>query len=125
MFFVMLAKLSADILDRLDIFILEIEELRVPPPLWWEYVWALSVVLSFVGLSASKSNRMRQMQQYMVGVVVMGILPLLYGLVYYFRDVVDYAMLEEGTDVNDTSIHMWQVRRHLEGVVFSATVVGC
>lgn len=26
----MLAKLSADILDRLDIFILEIEELQVP-----------------------------------------------------------------------------------------------
>lgn len=26
----MLAKLSADILDRLDIFILEIEELRIP-----------------------------------------------------------------------------------------------
>jgi hypothetical protein len=34
LFLVMLAKLSADILDRLDIFILEIEELRVPKPLW-------------------------------------------------------------------------------------------
>lgn len=34
MFFVMLGKLSADILDKLDIFILEIEELRVPKPLW-------------------------------------------------------------------------------------------
>lgn len=34
LFFVMLAKLSADILDKLDIFILEIEELRVPKPLW-------------------------------------------------------------------------------------------
>lgn len=31
----MLGKLSADILDKLDIFILEIEELRVPKPLWW------------------------------------------------------------------------------------------
>lgn len=30
LFFVMLAKLSADILDKLDIFILEIEELRIP-----------------------------------------------------------------------------------------------
>ena len=34
LFFVMLGKLSADILDKLDIFILEIEELRVPKPLW-------------------------------------------------------------------------------------------
>lgn len=38
LFFVMLAKLSADILDKLDIFILEIEELRVPKPLWWVLV---------------------------------------------------------------------------------------
>jgi len=30
LFFVMLAKLSADILDYLDIFILEIEELQIP-----------------------------------------------------------------------------------------------
>lgn len=30
LFFVMLAKLQADILDHLDIFILEIEELQVP-----------------------------------------------------------------------------------------------
>lgn len=30
LFFAMLAKLSADILDRLDIFILEIEELEIP-----------------------------------------------------------------------------------------------
>lgn len=30
LFFVMLSKLSADILDHLDIFILEIEELQIP-----------------------------------------------------------------------------------------------
>lgn len=30
LFFIMLAKLSADILDKLDIFVLEIEELEIP-----------------------------------------------------------------------------------------------
>lgn len=110
LFFVMLAKLSADILDRLDVFILEIEELRVPAPLWWEYIWCLSIVLSFVGLSAAKSNRLLQMQKYMGGLAAVGIVPLLYGLVYYFRDTVDYLTLEPGTDVDDTDIHMWQVR---------------
>lgn len=30
LFFIMLAKLSADILDKLDVFILEIEELQIP-----------------------------------------------------------------------------------------------
>lgn len=110
MFFAMLAKLSADILDRLDVFILEIEELRVPAPLWWEYIWCLSIVLSFVALSAAKSNRLVQMQKFMIGLAVLGIGPLLYGLVYYFRDAVDYLTLDEATDVDDTDIHMWQVR---------------
>lgn len=114
----MLAKLSADILDRLDVFILEIEELRVPAPLWWEYIWCLSIVLSFVGLSAAKSNRLLQMQKYMIGLAAVGIVPLLYGLVYYFRDTVDYLTLEPGTDVDDTDIHMWQVRVQVNGLLW-------
>lgn len=106
----MLAKLSADILDRLDIFILEIEELRVPAPLWWEYVWCFSIFLSFVGLSAAKGNRILQMKKYMVGLGIFGILPMIYCLIYYFRDAIDYLTLEEDVDVEDTEIHMWQVR---------------
>lgn len=113
LFFGMLAKLSADILDRLDIFILEIEELRVPAPLWWEYVWCLSIFLSFVGLSAAKGNRILQMKKYMVGLGIFGILPMIYCLIYYFRDAIDYLTLEEDVDVEDTEIHMWQVRTKL------------
>lgn len=109
----MLAKLSADILDRLDIFILEIEELRVPAPLWWEYVWCLSIFLSFVGLSAAKGNRILQMKKYMVGLGIFGILPMIYCLIYYFRDAIDYMTLEVDVDVEDTEIHMWQVRTKL------------
>lgn len=109
LFFGMLAKLAADILDRLDIFILEIEELRVPAPLWWEYVWCLSIVLSFVGLSAAKGNRILQMKKFMMGLGIFGILPMFYCFIYYFRDAIDYMTLEEGVDVNDTEIHMWQV----------------
>lgn len=108
LFFGMLAKLSADILDRLDIFILDIEELRVPQPLLWEYVWCLSILLSFVGLSAAKSNRILQMKKYMIGLGVFGIVPMLYAIIYYFRDAIDYMTLEEDVDVADTDIHMWQ-----------------
>ncbi|GAB1862397.1 Protein jagunal [Camponotus japonicus] len=57
LFFVMLAKLSADILDYLDIFILEVEELQIPQPLWWEYIWCTSLLLSFLALSAIKKNK--------------------------------------------------------------------
>lgn len=109
LFFAMMAKLSADILDRLDIFILEIEELQVPTPLWWEYIWCISVLTSFFGLSAAKGNRIKDMQKYVIGLVVTALLPLLYCIIYYFSDVVDYSLLNKDTAIEDTEIFVWQV----------------
>lgn len=105
----MLAKLSADILDRLDIFILEIEELQVPTPLWWEYFWCSSILMSFIGLSAAKGNRIKDMKKYIIGIVVTAVLPLLYCFMYYFSDVIDYLGLDEETDIEDTDIFVWRV----------------
>lgn len=109
LFFAMMAKLSADILDRLDIFILEIEELQVPAPLWWEYFWCISVLMSFIGLSAAKGNRVKDMKKYVIGLVVTALLPLLYCFIYYFSDVVDYLLLNDETDIANTDIFVWQV----------------
>ncbi|KAL9698269.1 hypothetical protein quinque_001710 [Culex quinquefasciatus] len=108
LFFVMLVKLSADILDRLDIFILEIEELQIPAPLWWEYFWCLSVFLSFVGLSAARRNRVTDMKKYMVGISTVAFVPLIYCIMYYLNDVLEYISLEEGTELEDTDIFVWQ-----------------
>lgn len=109
LFFAMLAKLSADILDRLDIFILEIEELQVPAPLWWEYIWCISILMSFFGLSAAKGNRVKDMQKYVIGLLVTALLPLLYCIIYYFGDVIEYMFLKENTNIHDTKIFVWQV----------------
>lgn len=110
----MLAKLSADILDRLDIFILEIEELQVPTPLWWEYFWCTSILMSFIGLSAAKGNRIKDMKKYVIGLIVTALLPLLYCAIYYFSDIVDYMSLDEETDIEDTDIFVWRVRNTIE-----------
>ncbi|XP_017465838.1 PREDICTED: protein jagunal [Rhagoletis zephyria] len=106
--FCMMAKLTSDVLDRLDIFVLEIEELEVPKPLWWEYIWLSSLLASFIGLSAARGNKVREMQKYMIAIVVLGILPLLYCMVYYFSDVWDYIKLENKADIDETDIMMWQ-----------------
>lgn len=103
LFFAMLAKLSADILDRLDIFILEIEELQIPEPLWWEYIWCISLLLSFLGLAAVRKNRIKTMKQYMMGIIVFGFGPLLYAAVYYFTEVLEYL-----SDGETEEIQMWQ-----------------
>jgi hypothetical protein len=105
----MLVKLSADILDRLDIFILEIEELQIPTPLWWEYFWCLSVFLSFIALSAARSNRINDMRKYMVGISTIAFIPLLYCFFYYLNDVLAYMKLGEDEDIEDTDIFVWQV----------------
>lgn len=107
----MLAKLSADILDRLDIFILEIEELQVPTPLWWEYIWCISILMSFIGLSAAKGNRIKDMKKYIIGLVVTALLPLLYCAIYYFSDIVDYMSLDDETDIETTEIFLWRVNK--------------
>lgn len=99
----MLAKLSSDILDRLDIFVLEIEELQIPQPLWWEYIWCLSLLMSFLGLAAVRKNQTRPMKQYMAGIVAFGYGPLLYAIIYYFTDVWTYL-----TD-DPQEILTWQV----------------
>lgn len=109
LFLLMLAKLSADILDKLDIFILEIEELQIPQPLWWEYIWCLSLLLSFFGLSAIKRNNIRNLRRYMYGITALGLCPLLYCLLYYCGDVWKYlSMDEEHDDSSEVEIELWQ-----------------
>lgn len=111
----MLAKLTSDILDRLDIFVLEIEELEVPAPLWWEYIWLASLLTSFLGLSAAKSNKIRDMQKYMIALGLFAVLPLLYCFIYYFGDVWEYLTLDDKSQLEDTDIFLWRVslRRYI------------
>ncbi|XP_063239679.1 protein jagunal isoform X2 [Bacillus rossius redtenbacheri] len=104
LFFAMLAKLSADILDRLDIFILEIEELQIPEPLWWEYAWCASLLLSFLGLAAARRNQVGTMQRYMAGIVVFGFCPVLYAAARYFPDL--WAYVSDDDDAEE--VFIWQ-----------------
>ncbi|KAK7603770.1 hypothetical protein V9T40_003769 [Parthenolecanium corni] len=103
LFCIMMAKLSADILDRFDIFVLEIEELEIPKPLLWEYLWCLSVFVSFFALSAVKKNRIQSIRRYMYLITIFGFGPIIYGAVYYFRDVWTYV--SSGSTEN---IMLWQ-----------------
>ena len=83
--FLMLTKLSPDILDRLDIFVLELEELFVPKvrllydrrillvyfqPLFWEWTWLLSTPVTFFGLSATKTANLKAVKQFLIGTLV-------------------------------------------------------
>lgn len=62
-----------------------------------------------MGLSAARKNKSQDMQKYMIGVLVFGLLPVFYCFFYYLSDVIDYIQLEEDVDIEDTEILMWQV----------------
>lgn len=76
----------------------------------WEYIWCISVVLTFIGLSAARSNKVAHMKRYMITLGIFGFLPVIYCMIYYMKDVADYVSLEKDMDLEDTDIMVWQVR---------------
>lgn len=80
----------------------------------WEYVWCVSVVLTFIGLSAARSNKVLNMHKYMAGVVVFGLFPVFYCIAHYMSDVLEYIRLDEDTELEDAeNIVVWQVSRKI------------
>ncbi|XP_076060201.1 jagunal isoform X2 [Oratosquilla oratoria] len=99
----MLIKLTPDFLDRLDIFILEIEELEVPQPLKWEYIWVCGSVASFLGLSAIRKNKVRLLQIYFGLINLFSTVPILLASMVFFTEFWKYC-----TDEDPQGLQMWQ-----------------
>ncbi|KAI1301673.1 Protein jagunal [Halotydeus destructor] len=104
LFLVMLAKLSPDLLDRLDIFVLEIEELFIPKPNLWEWIWASSILFTWTGFKAIRKNNVTSMKIYAVMNFVLSMCPILYALGYYFGDVWEFM---ESRDISKIE-EVWQ-----------------
>lgn len=99
LFLVMLTKLSEDILDRMDIFILEFQELYIPKPLAWEWLWCSSIIFAIMGLNALSRNRLQSLTSYAAGTVALAICPLVGAAIYFYSDVAEYAEKKDEADV--------------------------
>ena len=119
--FVMLAKLTPEVLDRFDVFVLEVEELFVPKPLIWEWLWLLSLPVTIIGLNTCKYSSLKSCKQFLIGTLTCSLLPIIIGMVYHAQvniwvymifqtrmlNVQDcYEFLTEGATDN---VQMWQV----------------
>lgn len=82
----MLIKLLDDILDRLDIFILQLQELYIPKPRLWEWIWAASILSAWTGLKAIRRNNIYSMKVYLTMVSLFSLCPVIFALAYYFND---------------------------------------
>lgn len=67
-----------------------LQRLQLPRAHIWEYAWLMSVTASFMGLFAIKKNRITFMQQYILGTITFGLLPVLYAFYDLSDDMVDY-----------------------------------
>lgn len=99
----MVVKMVPDILDRLDIFVLEIEELEVPQPLKWEYLWLAGSVANFLGLAAIRKNRLVLLQVYFMLINLFSTVPVLLATMIYFTDFLEYCTEDEPQD-----LQLWQ-----------------
>lgn len=85
----MALKLLPEILDKLDIFILEIEELLIPKPQLWEWIWMSSILPTAVAWSACKKSKAFNMKFFQLLNVATGLLPVIIGMSYHFSDFYD------------------------------------
>ena len=79
----MLAKLTPEVLDKLDVFVLEVEELFVPAPLLWEWLWLLSLPVTILGLNTCKHSSLKSCKQFLIGTLTCSLLPVIIGMVYH------------------------------------------
>jgi len=88
-----------------------LQKLRLPKVQWWEYTWLLTALPAICGFLALAKNRIFLMQQYIIGIVIFGIVPLLAALYYHLDDLLEYihvrkaAMLFHGLPV----IVLWYI----------------
>jgi len=87
----MLLKLVPEILDKLDIFVMEVEELFLPKPMLWEWLWLGSLVGTLFSWTASKKSNVLQMRLFQVMILALGVLPILVGMAVHFSDA--YAFI--------------------------------
>lgn len=100
----MCMKLAEDFLDRLDIFILELEELYIPKPYLWEWLWTSNIIFSFIGLSAIKNNSVSSMKFYLSATFLLAVCPVIYAAVYYFNDLWSFIEHHDVSRLNE----VWQ-----------------
>jgi len=106
MLFVWMAlKLLPEVLDKLDIFILEIEELLIPKPQLWEWIWASSILGAAVAWSACKKSKAFNMQLFQVLNVFTGLLPIFLGMSYHFSEF--YEVVSGGDDEEGEMVSEW------------------
>lgn len=83
----MLIKLLDNILDKMDIFILALQELYIPKPRLWEFIWTFSFLFAILAKRSMQKNSLNLMKIYVGMLISFSIIPALYSVIINFNDV--------------------------------------
>ncbi|OTF78732.1 jagunal-like protein, partial [Euroglyphus maynei] len=86
LYLLIILKLSEDILDRMDIFILELQELEIPKPNLWEWLYGISFLFTIFGARATRTNSFRMIKYYLMGITLFAFIPIIWAQQIYFMD---------------------------------------
>ncbi|XP_067126094.1 protein jagunal-like [Centruroides vittatus] len=100
LFLLMALKLSENILNQFAITIQELKNMNIPKPHLWEWIWTVSLVFAFIGLSGARRNRSSLMQIYVTGTFLFGLFPIFWAAVYFLEDVINIALNRNSTEID-------------------------
>jgi hypothetical protein len=69
--------------------------IRFPRPFLWEYFWLLSVISTSFGIAAIRRNRLLLLHQYLIGQLIFGVLPTVFGIFDLLDDLVRFFNTHE------------------------------
>ena len=96
LFVLMILRLSASFLPMINIKPpVAIAQFHFPSPELWEFMWLVSILAVVLALTSLPKNRKFLLQQYIVGTVVFGFGPIVFGVYRKAFDLLDYAQTKK------------------------------
>ena len=86
----MLIRLAPGITSLFGFNIMALRRWDLPHPRPWEYAWLFSLVSAVIGWRSTPQNHSFLLKQYMLGTVVFGIVPVVFGIVDLRNDMLAY-----------------------------------
>lgn len=87
-------KCFEEILDLFEIdlplVIDEAMEANIPDPLLWEYTWLLGAIPAIFGWMALPKNNRIMLMGFVVGTLLLGVVPVVAAAIYLFPDLMEY-----------------------------------
>lgn len=72
-----------------------LQMLRFPRVWLWEYFWLLSGISTSFGIAAIRRNRLVLLHQYLIGQLIFGVLPTVFGIFDLFDDLLRFFETRE------------------------------